>query len=41
MNTKCERCGTEYLEPVVDCDWCPGVVPQPMEQQPEPEKVEA
>lgn len=27
MRTKCSRCGTEYIFPVAECDWCPGVVP--------------
>lgn len=30
VHTKCECCGTEYLEPVAECDWCPEAVPQPV-----------
>ena len=25
----CPRCGTVYLEPVAQCDWCPGERPLP------------
>ena len=24
---KCKKCDTEYLEPVKECDWCPGETP--------------
>lgn len=27
---KCECCGTEYFEPLAECDWCPEVKPQPL-----------
>ena len=26
----CPRCGTEYLEQVDECDWCPGIEPMPV-----------
>jgi uncharacterized OB-fold protein len=26
-NSKCSKCGTVYLEPVEECDWCPGQKP--------------
>lgn len=25
---KCPRCGTQFLEPVKECDWCPGIRPE-------------
>ncbi len=24
---KCQRCGTEYVYPTRECDWCPGETP--------------
>lgn len=35
----CPKCGTEYHEPVTECDWCPGKVPQPR-TPPEPQPKE-